>query len=259
VSVLFALRTLTWKHWAWATAVPIAIVLTRTLQNFQPNLDWAQWVVIYRAPWFLLFSYSVLIAIAVAESSVPEGTAPRAWRYVMALMAASAVYVAALAAFPDLVGTVPQELRSGLVFRENWSASGDRTRTTNLLIGSVGTLSNCWIATFIYVRLRKARLAARALADAELERSEAQRRLIAAQLVAAQAQVDPDFVLQKLDDVERAYETDPSRADVLLDEFIAYLRDAIPRLRGEEPPQVVRAPLQADVARLESAGAVCQK
>jgi len=234
MSILRALRTLTWKHWAWATAIPIAIVLSRSLQNFQPNLDWALWVVISRAPWALLFSYSVLIAIAVAESSVPEGTAPRAWRYVLALIAASAVFVAALAAFPDLVRTVPRELRSGLVFREHHAASPDRTRTTNLLIGSPGTLSIGWIATFIYVRLRNARLAARALADAEVERSEAQARLLAAQLVAAHAQVDPAFVLQKLEEVESTYEADPARADVLLDEFIAYLRDAIPRLRAEE-------------------------
>jgi hypothetical protein len=234
VSILRALRTLTWKHWAWATAIPIAIVLTRSLQNFQPNVDWAPWLLIARVPRFLLFSYSVLIAIAVAESTVPEATVPRAWRYVLALIAASALYVAAPAAFPDLVPAVPDELRSGLVFRENWAASSDRTRTTNLMIGSAGALSYGWIATFIYVRLRKARRAARALADAEFERSEAQRRLIAEQLVAAHAQVDPAFVLQKLEDVERAYETDPARADVLLDEFISYLREAIPRLRAEE-------------------------
>lgn len=238
MSILRALRSLTWKHWAWATAIPIALVLTRSLQNFQPNLDWAAWLLISRTPRFLLFSYSVLIAIAVAESSVPEGTAPGAWRYILALVAASAIYVAAPAAFPDLGLTprVPPELRSGLVFRDDWAASSDRTRTTNRSIGAAGALSSGWIATFIYVRLRKARLAARALADAEVERSEAQRRLIAAQLVAAHAQVDPAFVLQKLEEVERAYEADPARADVLLDEFIAYLRDAIPRLRAEEAP-----------------------
>jgi hypothetical protein len=53
-------------------------------------------------------------------------------------------------------------------------------------------------------------------------------------LVAAHAQVDPAFVLQKIVDVERAYDIDPAPADILLDEFIAFLREAIPRLR-EEP------------------------
>jgi hypothetical protein len=234
MSILRPLRTLTWKHWAWATAIPILIAITIPAQNFHQNWYWAPWRIVFTLPRFLLFSYAVLIAIAVAESSVPEGTAPRAWRYVVALLAASAVYVVAIASFPDLMRTAPREVRSGQTFTTNWRASPDRTSTTNLLIGAPGALSYGWIATFIYVRLRKSRLAARALADAEVERSEAQRRLLAAQLVAAHAQVDPAFVLQKLEDVERAYESDPVRADILLDEFIAFLRDAIPRLRAEE-------------------------
>jgi LytS/YehU family sensor histidine kinase len=91
-----------------------------------------------------------------------------------------------------------------------------------------------WLATFIYVRLRNSRRATKALADAEIERTEAQRSLLAAQLVAAHAQVDPAFVLQALERVERAYEEDPGHADALLDEFISFLRDAIPRLRAED-------------------------
>lgn len=53
-------------------------------------------------------------------------------------------------------------------------------------------------------------------------------------LVAANAQVDPAFVLRTLEEVERAYEVDTARGDVLLDRFIVYLRDAIPRLRTGE-------------------------
>jgi hypothetical protein len=49
-----------------------------------------------------------------------------------------------------------------------------------------------------------------------------------------QATIDPAFVMKALDDIERAYETDPMRADAALDEFIAFLRDAIPRLRSDE-------------------------
>jgi LytS/YehU family sensor histidine kinase len=112
-----------------------------------------------------------------------------------------------------------------------------REHRKRVLFRIPGTLSYGWIATFIYVRLRSSRLAARALANAEIERSEAQRKLLAAQLVAAHAQVDPAFVLEKLEEVERAYEVDPARADRLLDEFIAFLRDAIPRLRADEGGQ----------------------
>jgi hypothetical protein len=56
------------------------------------------------------------------------------------------------------------------------------------------------------------------------------------------AQVDPAFVLQALENVERTYEEDPARGDILLDEFIAFLRDAIPRLRSDETLVTENAP-----------------
>jgi LytS/YehU family sensor histidine kinase len=102
------------------------------------------------------------------------------------------------------------------------------------LIGFDGVVHG-WLATFIYVGLRNSRRAARALAGAEIARSEANRALIAAQLEAAHAEVDPAVVFRALEDVERAYEEDPARADALLDELIAFLRDAIPRLRSVGP------------------------
>jgi LytS/YehU family sensor histidine kinase len=72
------------------------------------------------------------------------------------------------------------------------------------------------------------------LADAEVGRSEAQASLIAAQLVAAHAQVDPAFVLKRLEDIEQSYAANPEAADAELDELIVFLRDAIPRLRTED-------------------------
>jgi LytS/YehU family sensor histidine kinase len=110
--------------------------------------------------------------------------------------------------------------------------TNQRTRAM-MYLGLNGALYGS-LAMFIYVRLRNAGLAARVLADAEIRRSEEQRALIAAQLVAAQSRVDPAFVMKALDDIERDYETDPARADEALDEFIAFLRDAIPRLRADE-------------------------
>jgi len=233
-----ACRSLTRKHWAWATAAPILLAMTVPLQNFHQNLYWAHWRIVVAIPWYLLFSYSVLIAIVVAEASIPADTAPKAWRYVAALLVASAVYAAAVASFPELVFSAPKEIRSGQVVAPPSIASPEeraRDYRKRVLFRIPGTLAYGWVAAFVYVRLRNSRLAARALANAEIERSEAQRELLAAQLVAAHAQVDPAFVLEKLGEVERAYETDPARADALLDEFIAFLRDAIPRLRAEQP------------------------
>jgi hypothetical protein len=234
-----AWRSLTWKHWAWATAAPILLAMTGPLQSFHQNRYWALWRILTYAPWLLFFSYTTLIAIVLAEASARHD-APAVWRYLAALLASSAIYAAAVASFPEWVISAPKEIRSGQVIAPPAIADPQeraREYRTRVLFRIPAALSYGWVAAFIYVRLRNSRLAARALANAEIERSEAQRKLLAAQLVAVHAQVDPAFVLEKLEEVERAYEADPARADALLDEFIAFLRDAIPRLRAEEGGQ----------------------
>jgi hypothetical protein len=236
MSLVRAVRALTWKQWAWATAIPIAIAMTVPVQNFHQNWYWAMWRFAFSVPWYLLFSYTVLLAIAIMEPPGGAYAKTPAWRYVASLVAASAMYAAALATFPELYRFAPREIRSGQeLAADTFADAGQRARKhrSRVMASIPSTLAYGWIATFVYMRLRNARRAARALADAEIERSEAQRKLLAAQLVAAHAQVDPAFVLQRLEAVERAYEADPARADVLLDEFIAFLRDAIPRLRED--------------------------
>jgi hypothetical protein len=42
-------------------------------------------------------------------------------------------------------------------------------------------------------------------------------------------------VFRALATIEEAYEDDPARADALLDDLIAFLRAAIPRLRSDGP------------------------
>jgi LytS/YehU family sensor histidine kinase len=46
-----------------------------------------------------------------------------------------------------------------------------------------------------------------------------------------QAQVEPQFLFNTLVDIEALYERDAQRADRILDDLIAYLRVALPRLR----------------------------
>ncbi len=233
-----AWKILTWKHWAWATAIPVLVSVTIPLQDFDTNRYWALWRVLFHTPWFLSISYTFLIAIAMAEASVPEAAGPSAKRYVAALSVASLICIAALGTFPELVRTAPRQIVAGQSIAKKSNTSPEAQAKAHRLAAILGlgflALIHAWLASFIYVRLRNARRAAQALADAEVDRAEAQRSLLAAQLVAAHAQVDPAFVLQALENVERAYEEDPARADVLLDEFIAFLRDAIPRLRSDE-------------------------
>jgi hypothetical protein len=232
-------RILTWKHWAWATAIPVVVSVLLPLQDFDTNLYWAPWRVLFHTPWFLFISYAFLVAIALAEASVHGDRVPSASRYVVALVAASVVCMASLAAFPHLVRDAPRLVVAGQLIPDKKNRTPETRAEAHRLAAMLGlgalALIHAWLATFIYVRHRNALRAARALADSEIERAEAQRSLLAAQLMAANAQVDPAFVLRTLDDVERAYVIDPERGDVLLDEFIAYLRNAIPRMRSGDP------------------------
>jgi hypothetical protein len=46
-----------------------------------------------------------------------------------------------------------------------------------------------------------------------------------------QARIDPQFLFDMLEAVRRAYESDSERAEHLLDELVAFLRAALPRLQ----------------------------
>jgi len=69
------------------------------------------------------------------------------------------------------------------------------------------------------------------LARLRHEQVAARRRLVEARLAAIQARVDPQFFFDMLDAVQRTYAVDAARAEHLLDELIAFLRAALPRLR----------------------------
>jgi hypothetical protein len=233
-----ALRTLTWKHWAWGLGTSLLVSVSIPLQDFDTNLYWAPWRILYHTPWFLFFGCTFVVAIGLAESSAADPLAPSAWRHVATLTAASVICVASLGAFPELVRAAPRLVVAGQTTFKKTPTDAESKAKAHRISAMTGlgalALIHGWLATFIYVRLRNSRRVTKAFADAEIERSEAQRNLLAAQLVAAHAQVDPAFVLRALENVERAYEEDAARADQLLDEFIAYLRDAIPRLRADE-------------------------
>lgn len=232
-----AWRILSWRHWAWAAAIAVLVSVAKPLQSFDTNRYWAHWQVIYDTPWLLLIAGLFLIAIALAEASVPDLPGPSAWRYVAAITVASAACVAIAGALHDHFPMAPQQVTAGQTLpkrthatpeaRVEWQRAFAMKEVTSMVLYG-------WLATFIYVNLRKSRRATRALNDAEMGRSEAQRSLLAAQLVAAHAQVDPAFVLSTLEAIECRYDSDPAGADAQLDELIVFLRDAIPRLRSDE-------------------------
>jgi hypothetical protein len=86
-------------------------------------------------------------------------------------------------------------------------------------------------ATFVYVDRRRARVAQARMHAAQIERAHAARRTLESRLQAMQARVEPQFLLNTLAQVHNLYRLDAGLAGRMLDELIAYLRAAMPKMR----------------------------
>ena len=90
-----------------------------------------------------------------------------------------------------------------------------------------------WGAPFVwvYAALREKRRAARRMQAAQLQGEQIRRRALQAQLQALQARVEPGFLFGTLERVRQLYDSTPELAGKMLDDLVAYLRAALPRLR----------------------------
>jgi len=90
------------------------------------------------------------------------------------------------------------------------------------------------MALLYFAHLRRSREheeAAARLAAAQTAQRDARRRIAQARLQEVQARIDPRLLFEMLDTVRRLYLCDAARAERFLDELIAFLRAALPRLR----------------------------
>jgi hypothetical protein len=232
------LRFLSWKHWLWATIIPILVLFTLRLQWWTSPFSFGPAELARRLPVMLAVSYVLLIGVAGIETRRDGSRAP-VWQY-LALIALSTALAGAVRWVTFAPGVVLPKSETPR-WRQNIVGDG---RGDARLASSAGMMSvvllHGSVAVFIYRRFRNAREAARSLSDAQLERADAERRLAASLLEAAHAQVDPATVFQRLDELERAYAVDALRGDALLDDLVAFLRGAIPRLREEADEPAVR-------------------
>jgi hypothetical protein len=233
-----AWHILTWRHWAWATGLGVLLGILVPLQNLHLNFYFTLWKMLYDTPFYVAFAWVFLLAIAGVEASVPGERWPSLWRYFAGAVMASLVCVGLAWGFSDQFRLAPKRVISGGSRDTTKTFTPQHRRTMAVFEVGFDGVVHGWLATFVYAGLRRSRRAARVLADAEIGRSEAQRTFLAARLLAANAQVDPAFVMQRLKAIEAAYESDPAVADTRLDELIAFLRDAIPRLRSDMDPAV---------------------
>ena len=86
-------------------------------------------------------------------------------------------------------------------------------------------------ATFIYTDRRRARAAIARMHAAEIERARAAKRTLESRLQAMQARVEPQFLFNTLAQVRDLYRASAERGERMLDELIAYLRAAMPKMR----------------------------
>jgi hypothetical protein len=104
---------------------------------------------------------------------------------------------------------------------------------------TAGMLYHGWLMLFfgglaavVTASQRSRRRMLSALRAAELGRATSQQRLAEARLATLEARVDPDYLYRTLSRLESLYEDDSPAADRLLDELIAFLRNALAETRG---------------------------
>jgi hypothetical protein len=114
------------------------------------------------------------------------------------------------------------------------------------------------MALLFFAHLQHSRTHADATArldSAKAAQREARRRLAYGQLKAMQARINPKFLFDMLDAVRRAYESDAERAERLLDELVAFLRAALPRLQDASSSVPREAETVRALARLHALSA----
>ena len=143
--------------------------------------------------------------------------------------------------------TAPAAVHGTLVLVTEWNDMLVGTgHSRDFLVDSIANTYSMALLFFTHLQHGRAHaVAAERLDAAKAAQREVRRRLAYGQLKAVQARIDPQFLFDMLDAVRRAYERDPERAERLLDELVAFLRAALPRLQDASST----VPREAETAR----------
>ena len=231
-------EVLTWKHVAWTLAIVVvwkSVGRIGMVGNAVDRMTAASWLFDVTLGLSSAVIYLAAVVVAEAASAGRSGTPLK--NYVFAVLAAGAIVLASRPLLPDFYPRTYAGPENRVAFERAVKLVSNPAglRRQKIMDGAEGVVFFS-LVTFVYAGMRRSRSAWRALADAELARSEAQRALVAAQLGSAQALADPARVLDRLSEIEAMYDRDCARADAMMDELIAFLRAAVPRLRMELAP-----------------------
>jgi hypothetical protein len=197
---------LTWRHFGYVALLAIAFGVGRAAQALHDPPLRVAW---YWVPMFSMCGLSVLLC-AVLLTNLKLHRIPRS------IVLALAVIVGCAVAF---------QLHNSLWLSQplTFGEAIHKLRVVWLQWGLV-------MAAYYFIE-RSARRASE-LREAELERHRLEAEMLEARLRVMQAQVEPHFLFNTLAHIQRLYETNPIRGRSMLDSFCAYLRAALPRMRG---------------------------
>jgi hypothetical protein len=220
--VVAAWRALTVRHVVYTSALcfgwSVLVVLTATsfLTHFllQPSVN--------AVLSMQLNGFAVLFAILIADQVSPPAHR-RIWPYVVAVTAGVLVGSALVSLLSQHVFHFATGYHAGSA-AEQFHAFFFRHATHAFVV--------CGLATCVYVSQRWAAYRIAMLRAVQLDHAEAEKRLFESRLAAMQAQVEPRFLQQTLERVERLYGIDAEAADRVLKNLITYLRAAIPQIRN---------------------------
>jgi hypothetical protein len=156
----------------------------------------------------------ILMLALVATDRITRGDPNRRAPYVVAVVVTASLY----APLVTLIEVLPNSFE--------WT---DFATTTLYFFFEWLVLAG--VATFIYTDVRRARAARARMHAAEIERTHAAKRTLESRLQAMQARVEPQFLFNTLAQVRELYRASAERGVSMLDELIAYLRAAMPRMR----------------------------
>ena len=168
-------------------------------------------------------AFSIMLAVVVADH-ITAGDGRRRLPYILAVIAGAAVW-----AFVEYAG-----FRVGMGL--HWYSVENRYTSAADVTWKLAYRFLEWLllggaATFIYIDARRARIEQGRLRRAEMERALTAKRMLESQLQAMQARVEPQFLFNTMAQVRRLYDLDARLGERILDDLIAYLRAAMPRMR----------------------------
>jgi sensor histidine kinase YesM len=229
-----------WRQWAWAMAIAVCFSASFPLATAASPYDMTGLAWVFVSLEILIAAMIFMLAVVAVEAAPRDSAVPSIAAYFCGWVGAAAV-IAALAwsvgnVFPEppLRGDAGKkwatQFRPAGGFNERFTNVGEQRG--KITLGGFGIL--------VYVWLRRSRQANEALAKAEIARAEVERRLLASQVEALEAEVDPAVVFSTLETIENTYEHDRVTADAMLDELISFLRSAIPKVRSGQESVIAR-------------------